>query len=111
MYKTTQMILVAASSLLMTGTAVANQSTNSKAYTAPTTKTEKTAPVQYETKSVAVTPKRKTRAVKEALPGNNTATRANTQGRFVIATDKSRDVMTVYKTVKQSKAMPNKFKY
>ena len=110
MYKTTKMILVTASALLMTGTAVANERTNSNSYAAPTAQTEQADPVRYKVKRIVEAPTRKIRIVREALPGHKTATRTNTQGRFVIATDKSRDVMTVYKTVKHSKAMPNLFK-
>ena len=53
--------------------------------------------------------KRIIRIITEPLPENKRATRAKGQGRFVIGTDNSRDNITVYKSVKHSKVMPNLF--
>jgi hypothetical protein len=107
--------VLSVSAVLLSGQAFAMNnsasSSNAAAQAAP-----QASPVQHAstlhaaTHIKTTTPKPKMRIVREPIPTYSQATRTDTQGRFVIATDTSKDTMKVYKTVKHSKSMPNLFK-
>lgn len=116
MHMIRKIILGASSTLLLagafSGTAMANNGTMSSPAKDITQRLAQSAPkAVIRHKNIAMTaPQYKTRIVRKTLTSQNKAIRTMTQGRFVLGADQSRDVMTVYKTVKYSKAMPNKFK-